>query len=108
MNRCTGHCCREIKIPVSPEQLVSGAIDGREIDEGELLAEILIPVRRLPDDPDPRWLYKCSKLTTSGDCSIHESKPKMCADYPYGAPCGVDGCTSSEALMWPRRKDATP
>ncbi len=49
-NRCTGHCCRDIVLSISLEEMEAGVTDeGREIDELAHVMHILC---------DPWWSNK--------------------------------------------------
>ena len=90
-SRCTGHCCRKIKIPPSPAELRHGEMDGRKLNEATVLAKILRPIGR--DEDNERWVYRCILLTESGDCAAYRQRPTMCLDFPYGGRCTKDECT---------------
>lgn len=95
-NRCTGHCCRDIAIRVSPSELEAQQIDDSRIEEGAHLAHILIEPRQ--DDEDGElWHYHCRYLMGCGDCGIYRSRPSMCSDYPYGKQCKNPECTWTAA-----------
>ena len=90
MNRCTGHCCHVIRIPMSPDELAAGVdADGNELCGAAQLAEILISTGE--DLEDGRHAYTCSAFV-DGECSIYPQRPNMCADYPYGQACTYDEC----------------
>ena len=94
--RCTGHCCRDIVLSHSREELESGhTVDGRVIEEAAHVRHILC-------DPwwsnkDGRWHYSCRYLMDCGDCAIFRSRPSMCQVYPSNGRCSEHGCTSGFA-----------
>ena len=107
MSRCSGHCCREIRLGWSPGQIELGAAAERKgdtyyifhnnayttIGDSVKLHEMLIPVRL---EDDGRWLYHCRHLQPNGDCADYENRPWMCRAFPYGRPCPYEGCSWDE------------
>jgi len=50
-------------------------------------------------DNHPGHFYTCKHYDAkSGDCTIYDIRPKMCADYPYSGFCQYADCT------WEARK----
>ena len=106
--RCTGHCCVDIQIPLSPSDLSRSceaqkrgdteyiSDDGSRkgiVQDCHILNYILCCPSKLPDGVT--WQYQCSKLLENGDCGIYEARPEMCRDYPYGHTCKIPGCTNN-------------
>ncbi len=90
MTRCTGHCCKAFHLPYSPEQLAEVA---HTIEDGAVIAEMAAPLGPGTFTDEGWWRYSCRNLTPSGDCAIYETRPRMCAAYPYGGRCIERGCT---------------
>jgi Fe-S-cluster containining protein len=69
--RC-GSCCKVLIIPVHTE---------KEEDEE------FYRVRGFKADKDVfliKFPHRCPHLTSDNLCDIHNSKPKLCRDYPVG------------------------
>ncbi len=112
--RCTGHCCRNFPLPLSPEEFQSEAanIKARTIEsdrdrEFVQVASMLIPlgVSSKPySDGRVQYRYSCKNFSATGDCSIYETRPRMCSDYPYGGDCDhvTSGCTmtNGDGVTW--------
>lgn len=99
-DRCTGHCCREMPIPISPEDLEEerqklehGGVSRWQ--SGEHLHELLAGLRtEAREDGTPRFLYSCRfHDQATGNCLNYEERPPMCQDYPYGRACHRQDCT---------------
>ena len=90
MNRCTGHCCRSIVIPYSPEELADASIKP-EIMEAAAISNMLVLVEKCRGSKT-NYRYTCRHFVDN-ECAIYPNRPTMCMDYPYGMPCTVDGCT---------------
>lgn len=110
-DRCKGHCCRSLFVPLSPSAMRENARMARDrnwdrkwrdrngnrmINDISIIADMLRPngqrhqgwTSHLP----ARYGYECRHLSVDGDCRIHETKPKMCRSYPNGAPCERHDC----------------
>lgn len=87
MSRCTGHCCKAFEVPLSLILTQSNIQDGHQI------RDMIIP---LEETRDGFWLCGCWYFDGK-DCTIYETRPRMCRNYPYGRPCNFDGCTFSES-----------
>lgn len=85
--RCTGHCCRSFIIRRSMEAIRAEAEDGDA--DSATMVDMVIPVRVTAGVQ----VYDCRHLRANGDCSIYESRPRMCRDYPGSSKCTFDGCT---------------
>ncbi len=93
-DRCTGHCCFPIHLPMGPEELERNK---EKYTDGTIMAESFVYLNRQTKGKQTegdRFLYAC-KYFKDGQCSIQESKPKVCWDYPYGRSCKIPGCTWS-------------
>jgi len=110
MSRCTGHCCRNIVLPISPGEIAMSAAavrDGAEFQgdsdvtlyqDVEQIAGMLRFDRVLrAGDIDKQsgkpmrsdhgvggtvWVYQCANLTPEGNCGVYEDRPRMCREYP--------------------------
>lgn len=97
MNRCTGHCCQRFALPYGPGELRRRR---HQIVDGDQIASMVVYLGFTKNDP-PRidgpsgkrhhW-YRCRNFV-DGECSIYATRPKMCAEYPYGNRCKYAGCT---------------
>jgi len=123
MTRCTGHCCRRFVLPLWPDSL------RRAYEEWRAQAPPTVPpvadihlifpmVRYMgPTETDPHDghpldapmpSYTCVHLTPGGDCGIHEHRPQMCRDFPYGHTCPCPGCTWDPAEAAQETATRTP
>jgi Fe-S-cluster containining protein len=82
-NRC-GVCCEDIKSRDSPAQVAARAADpATDADRRRFLAglELVGPV-------GTAWRYRCRHFYRDPDgrgvCGIHETRPSVCRDFPYG------------------------
>lgn len=94
--RCTGHCCRDITINVTPGQLAERVHRADEHgDQARLISSVLVYDRTFEwQDGTLGYLYQCRELLPSGDCAIYDRRPQMCRDYASdGQRCNRDGCT---------------
>ena len=102
MTRCTGHCCKEFELPLSPTELKDRA---DKIRDGEQIRDMVIyvgeKVGSSTKNPESslRHYYGCKNLQTDGNCGIYSDRPEMCRDYPYGRECGYTECTMQEATQ---------
>lgn len=90
-SRCTGGCCRSFPLPlgVTKERLQA---DPRSFEDGEMVADMLVPLGREEVDGHP--LYTCKHLDyVTGDCTVYDRRPAMCREFPYGLRCPIVGCT---------------
>jgi Fe-S-cluster containining protein len=100
--RCTGHCCSRLTLSFGPRRLRRMAREDKAPDIKQIAAMLLYVgyqrVGKLSDSPE--WtrkkahFYRCANLV-DGNCSIYESRPKMCREYPYGERCSYAKCTWS-------------
>jgi Fe-S-cluster containining protein len=104
--RCTGHCCRMIRIGegVSRETVLQMAFDPRATEEHAKIAAMLRPLVGEPpvnlhrDEAPLVWLTEADHYYTcihfdGRNCTAYEARPRMCSAYPYGNTCEVEGCT---------------
>lgn len=90
MDRCTGHCCFPIFLPLGASELHAKR---KELTDGDLMADSFVYLGRQSESG--QGVFAC-KHFKGGQCSIHETKPDVCKRYPYGNSCKVPGCTWSE------------
>lgn len=105
MARCTGHCCRRFSLHFSPEILQSMAANEESSFQPEIkvIAEMVEYLGKSDIGSDGRRMsaavhwYSCKNLDDkSGDCSIYETRPEMCRQFPYEQKCQFSGCTMTE------------
>ena len=113
VSACTGECCLNLAFDVGP--------DGwDDKNDGGIIADMLLPVTQ--EDaalykehffPFGRGIstktaqhhYLCRHWDESTRlCGIHDSKPEVCRDYPYDAPCVYCGFEESEDVIAKWRK----
>jgi Fe-S-cluster containining protein len=111
--RCRGHCCKGFCLSSGGlKRVLEKAASEEPEPDAVLLAKILVPIGYydkspenggMPVDPDIEGateMLTCSALTAEGDCSIYDSRPQMCQQYPnWGGVCQYDSCVG------PKRKD---
>jgi Fe-S-cluster containining protein len=97
-HRCSGNCCKDFYLPISPKELwLSYKKFKGEIEDDKVTIiqdiEIIYPmVKFLRIDERGNHKYSCKHLKR-GNCSIYKTRPKMCRDYPYGKACIIPGYT---------------
>lgn len=123
MSRCTGHCCRSFTLPCDWATMIAGAWywfntavppwaataygvavrNSLAFENGYQIAHMVVPV---PDSAevharyrsllkDGLHYYACKNQSPSGDCTIYETRPQMCRNFPYEQPCPFVGCTAT-------------
>lgn len=95
--RCTGHCCRNFTIPITPDQLKNKEYGTFNKEDFDRIAEVVVYLGEGVGGKNGHR-YTCSKLLPNGDCGDYENRPKMCREYPYGEECKVVGCTMKEVV----------
>lgn len=100
MSRCTGHCCKNFWLPLSPMEV---AFQGKLADHGksrwnlEDMKKIRDMVVYLRPDKEKGHRYTCKHFDAStGNCTNYTNRPTMCANFPYGKPCPYKKCTMTE------------
>ena len=78
-------------LSMSPEEVVEQARKGA--DARDIVENFVSIGRQLGEGG--QHLFACRHFK-GGQCAIHETKPRMCRDYPYDRPCKIPGCTWSE------------
>jgi Fe-S-cluster containining protein len=115
--RCTGHCCKDFTLPLSPLELNHQAARARlrksrwNPEEILKVADMVIFLRTDNVAPQrPRGQrkvrgtkdqyktathhYTCRHHdTATGNCMNYENRPAMCSGYPYGRVCQYKACT---------------
>lgn len=103
-NGCTGQCCAVFYVPWHKDELAATTpIDPDDVT----LKQMLIPLTRrevrarrakfgispttLGEDTEGHW-YKCRHWDEDTRlCTIYDSRPTMCRDFPYARKCDY-GC----------------
>lgn len=115
MNRCTGHCCKDFTLPVSPLELKHLSQDAKIFKKGkyldiEQIAEMVIfkgqyesaagrrGIKKIPGDKSRQgryvYHYTCKNFDAKNKiCMNYEKRPMMCRDFPGGRTCPYKGCT---------------
>lgn len=113
-DRCTGNCCNEFVMTIgdSVEAIRTRLLTN--VYDGHFIADMLIPIRplvagsKLPngdvlkaEDVGTRcigWVFTCKHFDREKRaCTVYESRPNMCREYPYGKPCEHgDQCSWSQ------------
>ncbi|HEY9720994.1 MAG TPA: hypothetical protein V6D47_03220 [Oscillatoriaceae cyanobacterium] len=122
-DRCTGHCCRLVAMPFSPDELQRMAqgetVRGftPQLQEARTVADMLVPLasryedltpedqhlgRHFPEtpySPEERaqyHFYRCGRQDpVTGDCTRYDERPMMCRLHPYGQACPMRDCSAS-------------
>ncbi|MHB8574717.1 MAG: YkgJ family cysteine cluster protein [Dehalococcoidia bacterium] len=82
-NRC-GVCCEDIRSPNAPEALAAQLADPATDDDRRRFLSGLELVGEAPGG----FRYRCRHFSRDaeglGVCGIHETRPRICAGFPYG------------------------
>lgn len=110
--RCTGHCCRGFSLE-HPHEVVKREFAKWKTDPStstlipnvEIIADMLVPLGVFRGQE----LFTCRHLSKEGNCTIYETRPKMCRDFPGPDPCKYRNCAShgpqsalKKAINWLR------
>ena len=104
-DRCFGGCCRRIWLPFETRAQIAacGDVDAKQISEmlepepDQYLAQDGQPV-----DLNRGLFFRCKNLDEpTGNCTIYETRPAMCREFPNGFQCPVPSCESKEATCLP-------
>ena len=86
-NNCPkrGQCCKNFMLHAKAEQPPWSftSKDSKERVTSRLKKENLsffIPTKKYKY----RWLFKCSKISKNGRCTIYQSRPQLCKDFKIG------------------------
>lgn len=90
--RCTGHCCLRFYLPYVGAEAVAAAVLEHNIIDGAFIVDMILPIEGPLDEYNSQGLFTCRHFDGI-DCTVYESRPKMCKDYPYGRPCTNSECT---------------
>lgn len=119
--RCTGHCCRRFSLPIPwmkvkmiKKAIARGIQDiptGKPFRTWNIASEdfqktmdMLIPLgefreevqfqrgHRSRKNEERQYHYTCRHYD-GRNCTIYESRPAMCRNYPDGRKCQYRGCT---------------
>jgi Fe-S-cluster containining protein len=95
--RCIGHCCRGFSLEFPHATVKSEYQRWQEnpasatlIPDIAVIAEMLIPLGVFRKQE----LFTCKHLSKAGNCTIYETRPKMCRDFPGPDPCKYRNCGS--------------
>lgn len=83
---CTGECCGSFTLKRNAAEKF--ATVWREHRDAAVIADMVSYLR--PSEEDNHEEYTC-KHFKDGRCSIYETRPKMCRDFPYSGICGICG-----------------
>lgn len=105
--RCTGHCCESFGFyldnhdPTDPES-VRERLRASAGPENAQIADMIVPLRPInvgdliPSGElasMPGYLFTCKNFdTATRSCTIYETRPAMCRDFPYTRPCPYKAC----------------
>ena len=111
-NRCTGVCCAVFTLPYNPSELLKIKGMSRDPDADQIIEMVIslpdlamvrererrfgIPSRDFDEDTYGGRFYTCKywdEITLK--CTIYETRPRMCRDFPYGESC-PHGCDHVE------------
>jgi Fe-S-cluster containining protein len=93
--RCVGHCCRGFSLEhpyarVQEEYARWRAGEPTAIPDIGVIGAMLVPLGVFRKQE----LFTCRHLGKSGDCTIYETRPRMCRDFPGPNPCAYRNCAS--------------
>lgn len=108
--RCTGDCCRSFSLPFTQEQFAKIKADPekqKRYKDGERIFNMILPlgnVRTLPNgvrEKDAKLAYYTCwhHDPISGNCTIYDTRPRMCRLYPYGNECFYVDCTLKQTRI---------
>ena len=118
-DRCTGHCCQNFYIPLSPEELEAGyhrwRAGGEQLNMNggkpnpiykdiHLLAPMVVylgftdkapkEIEKSEGPPVKAHRYRCKHFDPkTRDCTIYSMRPQMCRDYPSSEGCNFAACS---------------
>ena len=71
---CRGACCETLVTPLTGSDKVNAWLAER----GEICGRFI------------RLECRCKRLTREGFCSIYETRPEICREYPVGSPACIE------------------
>lgn len=121
VSSCDGRCCAVFPFPRTPREIAEKIEENGHYNgpDGWLIADMLIPLssdeakercRRFRIDPSfvnlceeqDLKLYTCRHWDeNTHECGIYETRPGMCAHYPYGKACWHCGSGEDETQEEP-------
>lgn len=141
VDSCGGQCCAVFPYPSSPDEMRRRWTDDTQGDvslgdhynglDELMLADMLIPLthdeareRAATFGINPEFvdeainggydkLYTCKNWNEeTRECGVYESRPDMCATYPYGSPCyhcsESGGCKPQTGWRKRKAQDSNP
>lgn len=102
--RCTGHCCKRFALKHSLSELRAEYEAWQKdpslskIKDIEKIATMVIPVASSADGRE--HVYTCKHLSPEGDCTVYETRPQMCRDFPDEKGCHFWKCTSEQSAYF--------
>ncbi len=104
--RCVGHCCRgfSLELPLATVQTEyarwkEDPSAATQIPDIATIAEMIIPLGVFRNQE----LFTCKNLSQTGECTIYQTRPQMCRDFPGPRPCPYRNCGSYGPMpLWRR------
>lgn len=93
-DRCTGACCKDFTLKYSPEEFEAKKND---LQDGLQIAGMIVYLGKyaetdmIDNDPSDQHHYTCRNFDGK-DCTIYDTRPRMCRTYPNGDPCRYRDC----------------
>jgi Fe-S-cluster containining protein len=93
--RCRGHCCRGFSLE-HPHEVVKAEFAKAEAGQESLIPDVLTIAPMLVPLGSFRGqeLFSCRHLSSEGNCTIYETRPRMCREFPGPNPCPYRNCAS--------------
>lgn len=110
-DRCTGHCCEKLYIPLSPMELQfdakRAALKKGRYQDVAIIADMVYLTKTYPKKAGRKgdttqYVYGCRHFDGM-NCRNYANRPALCSDYPYGpkpngsenadGSCHLKGCT---------------
>lgn len=101
MNKCNGSCCERFFISSSPAELNERASKNDPTVDIDIqqIAAMVIPIEEAKGEGVPGYWYTCKNWDTETRlCTIYETRPQMCRDFPYMDPCINCGWENQEYI----------
>lgn len=104
-DRCYGGCCRRIWLPFETRAEIASSGDPDAAQIAAMLepeADQFKAQDGLPISMSKGLFYRCKNLDEeTGNCTIYDTRPGMCRDFPNGYQCPVSSCESKSARALP-------
>ena len=114
-DRCTGHCCKTLSLPVSPEDLEAKRDIARPGTDWHFWARNAVPlgtyttIRDGGKEEKQVHVYTCKKFDPeAGQCTDYENRPRTCRAYPERSYCGNNDCTAVTSRPVCNRQEEKP